>query len=111
MHVCVREREKEKTFQLDSQKKEKRIFISQDQALLKRCAPVCKCSCVLVSVGACGCVCVCVRVKASVCVYMCAGESSSEASFNDAASGRRAWPGWGGLIQAKAEVFFAFDRG
>ena len=56
-----------------------------------------------VSVGACGCV--------RVCVYMCAEESSSEASFNDAALGFRAWAGWGGLIQAKAEVLFAFDRG
>lgn len=49
------------------------------------------------------------RVGVGVC--MCAEESSSEASFNDAASGRRAWAGWGGLIQAKAEVLFVFDRG
>ena len=69
--MCACEREKEKTFQLDSQKKEKRIFISQDQALLKRCAPVCKCSCVLVSVGACGCVCVCVLVRVSACGCEC----------------------------------------
>ena len=53
------------------------------------------------------CECWCVRVG----VCMCVEESSSEASFNDAALGRRAWAGWGGLIQAKAEVLFAFDRG